>query len=59
MLVVSHKMVFYRKQSCVTMRNYAGTITVTFDITFAFTKFIFGGALFKRILAWERGISKS
>ena len=29
-----------------------------FDISFAIKKFSFCGALFKRILAWERGISK-
>ena len=29
-----------------------------FDISFAIKKSIFCGALFKRILAWERGISK-
>ena len=29
-----------------------------FDIAFAIKKFSFCGALFKRILAWERGISK-
>ena len=29
-----------------------------FDIAFAINKFSFCGALFKRILAWERGISK-
>ena len=30
-----------------------------FDIAFAIKKFSFRGAFFKRILAWERGISKS
>ena len=50
------------------MRNYEGTckgINVQlqssveiFDISFAIKKFSFCGALFKRILAWERGISK-
>ena len=29
-----------------------------FDIAFAIKKFSFCGALFKRILAWKRGISK-
>ena len=50
------------------MRNYAGTrkgINVQlqssvylFDISFAIKKFSFCGAIFKSILAWERGISK-
>ena len=30
-----------------------------FDIAFAIKKFSFCGALFKRILAWKRDISKS
>ena len=50
------------------MRNYTGTrkgINVQpqssvylFDISFAIKKFGFCGAIFKSILAWERGISK-
>ena len=50
------------------MRNYAGTrkginvqlqsSVLLFDISFAIKKFSFCGALFKHILAWERGISK-
>ena len=50
------------------MCNYAGTCkgievqlqssVYLFDISFAIKKFGFCGAFFKRILTWERGISK-
>ena len=48
MLLFSHKMDFIELQSSVQR----------FDIAFAIKKFNFCGALFKRILAWKRGISK-
>ena len=50
------------------MRNYAGTCKGiccynlaynVSDIAFAITKFRFCGVIFKRILAWGQGISKS
>ena len=51
------------------MRNYAGkwkginvqvqSSVQLFDVSFVIKKFSFCGGLFKRILAWERGISKS
>ena len=49
------------------MRNYAETckgicgcnLVYIFYILFAIKKFVFCGALFKRILAWERGTSKT
>ena len=49
------------------MRNYAGRCkgilqlqsrVQLFDIAFAIKKFSFCGALFRRILAWKRDISK-
>ena len=66
MLVFSHKMVLIENEAallCVTMRECARALQLQssvqrFDIAFAIKKFSFCGALFKRILAWERGISK-
>ena len=48
------------------MRYYVGickgicsyNLVYDFDIAFTITKFNFCGAIFKRILAWEWGISK-
>ena len=66
MLLFPHKMVFIKNEAallCVTMqqraRAFAGTIYCTrFDIAFAVRNVSVWGALFKRILLWERGISK-
>ena len=61
-MLVSHKIVFYRKRGGVTMHDYAETcqgICGIFCIPFAIKKFSFCGALFKRILAWEGGTSKT
>ena len=61
------KWFFYRKWGCLTVRNYAGRCkgilqlqsrVQLFDIAFAIKKFSFCGALFRRILAWKRDISK-
>ena len=48
---------------CVTKRERARTFVATiqcttFDVDFSIKKFSFFGALFKRILAWKRDISK-
>ena len=55
MLLFSHKLVFIENETallCVTMRERARAFaSVRFDIAFAIKKFIFCGALFKRILA--------
>ena len=67
MLVFSHKMAFIEIKTlllCVTMREHARAFATTiycivFDIAFAIKKFSFCGELFKRILVWERSISKS
>ena len=74
MLVLSHKMVLIKNKAallCLTMRerskgicnynlvyNFAIQLIAYSQIAFAIKKFSFCGALFKRILAWERGISK-
>ena len=66
MLLFSHKMVFIENEAallCVTMRERARALQLQssvqrFDIAFAIEKFSFCGALFKRILAWKRIISK-
>ena len=51
MLLVSHKVVFIEGYLQLQSSVYR------FDIVFVITKFSFCGALFKPILAWERGIS--
>ena len=60
MFVFSHKMVFIENEAallCVIMWERASSVQL-FDIAFAIKKFSFCGALFKRILAWKRDISK-
>ena len=60
-------MVFYQKRGCVLKHNYAAMCRGScsydlvhnfFDIAFAIAKFSFCGALLKRILEWEQGISQ-
>ena len=66
MLVFSHKMFFIKNEAallCVTMqeRGWAFVLRSSlqlFDVAFSIKKFSFCGALFKRILAWKRDISK-
>ena len=60
MLIFSHVTVFIKNEAallCVTMRERAKAF-VTFDVAFSIKKFSFCNALFKRILAWKRDISK-
>ena len=62
MLVFSYKMIFIENETallCVTMRERARAFAATIDIAFAIKNFSFCDALFKRTLAWERGISKN
>ena len=66
MFLVSHKLVFIKKEVallCVTMRERARAFAAIiylqlFDLTIVITKLSFCGALFKRIVTWERDISK-
>ena len=74
MLVLSHKMILIKNEAallCITMQeramgicsynlvyNFTIQLIAYSYIAFAIKKFSFCGALFKRILGWERGISK-
>ena len=67
MLLVSHKMVFLENEVA-QLRNYVETckgicgydlVYNFFCIPLSIKKFSFCGALFKRILTWEEGTSKT
>ena len=64
MLLVSNKVVFIENEAVLLCGNVKEHLQLQssvhlFYITFATTKFMFCGALFICILAWEQGISKS
>ena len=55
MLLVSYKMVFLENEVALLLQFSVELFCLLFTIK----KFTFCGALFKRILAWERGTSKT
>ena len=63
MLIFSHKIIFIENEAVLLCGNVQGHLQLQssvqlFDIAFVIKKFSFCGALFKRILAWKRDISK-
>ena len=66
MSVFSHKMFFIKNEAallCVISGTVQGHLQLQssvqlFDVAFSIKKFSFCDALFKRILAWKRDISK-